>query len=291
MTKPKLNKLDLEAGEVIEVKEKKAPYTHPDYFWSFSSITSYLTCPYQFKLRYIDRVEDMGNAFSDYGNFVHEILEKWAIGELMDFELSDYYDENYADAIRHDFPPFPKTMAANSYNLGKSYFDDFAGFGDEYEIVSAEERFEIKMGKYNFRGISDLILRNKNTGKYMVVDHKTKSPTSMAKERELYTKQLYVYAKHVFTKYGEWPDVMAFNMTKGNNMLYEKFDIEKMKQVEQWVVESIEKILQETEWPIGGDSYFCQNICSYRHMCDFSNRFKADWARKKEKEEGGSKDV
>lgn len=261
-------------------RRERVPYNSPDFFWSFSSITSYLECPYQFKLHYIDGVEDTGNAFSDYGNLVHEIMELWANGSLMDFELADYYTEHYADALRHDYPPYPITLAESNYNLGLKYFEEFVGFGDKYEIISAEEKFKTKFGPYNFRGISDLVLRNTETGKFLVIDHKTKSPASMAKDRELYTKQLYVYAKHVLEKYGEWPEAMAFNMTKDRRLIVETFDIDKMNAVTEWVIASIEKVLAEKDWTIGGSSYFCQHICSYRNACEFSSRFKSEYVKK-----------
>ena len=273
---------DRESGEP---RKGRVPYSHPDFQWSFSSITSYLECPYQFKLHYIDNVEDTGNAFSDYGNLIHETMELWAKGELMDFELLDHYESRYTDAMRHDYPPFPVTLAESNYGLGRQYFEEFVGFGDEYEIVSAEEKFETSFGKHKFRGISDLVLRNKETGKYIVIDHKTKSPASMARERELYTRQLYVYAKHVKEKYGEWPEYMGFNMTKSREIIGEKFSMERMDAVTAWIIESIEKALAEKDWTIGGSSYFCQHICSYRNSCEFSDRFKKDYLQKKAEKE------
>jgi hypothetical protein len=266
-------------------KRKRLKHTDPDYEWSFSSITSYLECPYQFKLNYIDGVQDIGNAFSDYGNLVHEILEKWAKGELMDFELVDYYEKNYASAMHHDYPPYPVTMAESSYHLGAKFFQHFTGFGEDFEIISAEEKFSTTIGPYKFRGISDLVLRNVKNGTYCVVDHKTKSPTSMKKDLELYTKQLYIYAKYVHDKFGVYPNIMMFNMIKDQTLIIEKFNMDKFLEVMDWVIDSIGKILAETKWGIGGSSYFCQNICSYRQACEFSDRFKTEWTRKQEQKQ------
>ena len=53
--------------------------------WSFTKLETYLNCPKAFWQNYLDpsrTSEPLGNAFSDYGLFVHKLLEKWATGEL-----------------------------------------------------------------------------------------------------------------------------------------------------------------------------------------------------------------
>ena len=60
--------------------------------WSFSRVNSYNTCPYAWYLNYIEKNRDEGSAFSEVGTLIHEILEKYAKGELSLFEISDYYE-------------------------------------------------------------------------------------------------------------------------------------------------------------------------------------------------------
>lgn len=57
----------------------------------------------------------------------------------------------------YPFPPFPKGMAEKYYLAGKEYFASFAGFGDNYEVLSAEEKFELNIGGNLFVGIADLV--------------------------------------------------------------------------------------------------------------------------------------
>lgn len=263
------------------------PYTDPRFRWSFSSISSYVGCPYQFKLNYIDGVEGGGNAFSDYGTLVHHVLEKWALGELMDFELGDYYLTAYDKGMKHDYPPFPKNMAEKAFEQGVEYFQSFTGFGDDYEIVGVEQKYQTEINGRIFGGIIDLILKNKETGKYVVIDHKTKSPASMNKEMGHYRHQLYLYAKYIHDVYGEYPEAIMFNMTKGKNMIVEEFDEAKYNETIKWATEIIEKILADNTWEIGGNSYFCQNICSFRRVCEYSDRFRIEAEIKKRLREGG----
>ena len=44
-----------------------------------------------FKLQYIDKVPQEQNSFAEYGTHCHSLLERWAKGELMSFELADAY--------------------------------------------------------------------------------------------------------------------------------------------------------------------------------------------------------
>lgn len=185
--------------------------------------------------------------------------------------LAECYEEGYDEAVVHRPPPYPKGYAEKTYELGKAYFENFKGFGDEWKIVSAEEKFEIDIGGYPFVGISDLVLEHKETGELMVVDHKTKSAASMKKEKDTYVRQLYIYAAHVKKKYGKFPKIMRFNMIKTGEYIDEEFDQKKFDDTMQWVVDTIESILLEREWNINVNSYFCSQICGGRDYCSAKN--------------------
>ena len=117
------------------------------------------------------------NAYAEYGTHCHSILERWARGELMAFELAEAYESEYGQAVRHYFPPFPRGLAGKYYEEGLAYFNAFDGFGEQ-EILSVEDRFEIDIRGNRFVGIADLILRDRNTGAISVIDHKSKSMQS-----------------------------------------------------------------------------------------------------------------
>lgn len=230
--------------------------------WSFSKLSTYDTCPTQFKLCYIDHVKDDGNAFSDYGTFAHSILEGWAKGEIPEYLMADVYQDGYDEAIKHSFPPFPKGMPEKYFEAGLRYFETFEGFGNEWEVVSAEERFEIDIGGYPFVGVLDLLLRHKDTGELWVVDHKSKSASSMSKELLTYRRQLYTYAAHIKQKYGVYPDKLSFNMFKEGTFIDETFDLDMFNDTMKWIVDTIEDIILETEWKVCPSSYFCRFVCS-----------------------------
>ena len=267
----------------------------PDNFrWSFSKLASYLQCPYSFYLTYIkdEREDEVENYFSQYGSHAHRILEQWANDELPAFLMADAWRDGYDEAVNMPPPPFPKGMAEKYYNAAVDYFEHFNGFGDEWEVLSAEKKFVIDIGGYTVSGIADLVLRNKGTGSLWVIDHKSKSQNSMKKELNLYRKQLYLYAEWCFREFGVYPEKVSFNMFKEGTFVDEVFSEAALKETMDWFVSTIKAI--ETadlfeDWPTKYSSYFCAQICSVALSCDVYHDKKAEeldrWRAKKAAEE------
>ena len=239
----------------------------PNMKWSFSKLSAFHHCPQMFKLQYIDHVAQDENAFSQYGTFAHELLEKYAKGELPAVALAAEYEDGYDDAVTRPFPPFPKGMPQKYYDAGLQYFENFDGFGDDWEVLSVEDKFEIDIGGYPFVGIADLILRHKTTGEIWVIDHKSKSKTSMSKELLTYRRQLYTYAAHVKQKYGVFPNRLSFNMFKEACWIHEDFDQAMYDDTMTWIVDTIEAILFEADWQPTVSSYFCRFVCAAFDSC------------------------
>ena len=235
--------------------------------WSFSKLESYSQCGMMFKLTYIDKVSDGGNAFSDYGTWCHKLLEKWAKNQIPSFALAEEYEAHYDDEVTHSFPPFPAGMGQKYFDAGLAYFESFDGFGDEWEVVSSEERFELDIGGYPFVGVVDLVLRNKNTGSLWVIDHKSKSEASMKKELSVFRRQLYTYAMFVKQKFGKYPEKLSFNMFKEGTWIHEDFDVDECNKTVEWIVDTIESILFEADWLVSPSSFFCRFICGCFDMC------------------------
>ena len=242
-------------------------YIPEGFHWSFSSLSAYRQCPMMFKLCYIDKVEQDGNAFSDFGTHCHKLLEDYAKDKIPLIALAEEYDASYDQAVKHAFPPFPKGMGQKYYEQGLAYFESFDGFGDEWEILSVEEKFAIEIEGETIVGLADLVLRHKQTGEIMVVDHKSKSKSSMEKEKETYRKQLYIYAMYVHDRWGVWPSILRFNMFKDGYCIDEPFDPEMVDVTKRWILDTIKEIREEKEWKINRSSYFCRWICSCMMSC------------------------
>lgn len=239
----------------------------PGFKWSFSKISSFEHCPMMFKLQFIDKVPQDDNAFALYGSFCHSLLEGYAKHQIPDFALAEEYEKHYDEYVTRAWPPFPKGMPQKYYDQGLQYFENFNGFGDNYEILSVEEKFQLDIGGYPFVGIADLVLRDKETGDITVIDHKSKSSSTMAKDLPTYRKQLYIYAAYVKEKWGVFPKYLKFNLFRENDWVTEEFDQAVYDETMQWVVDTIEAILLEADWKVSCSSYFCRFVCSVLDAC------------------------
>lgn len=238
-----------------------------DFSFSFSKLSAFEQCPLSFKLQYLDRVPNENNAFAEYGTHCHEILEKWAKGALPDFLMASAYEEGYDQALQHSFPPFPKGMPQKYFDAGLHYFESFEGFGDQYDVLTVEEKFRIPIGGHPFVGIADLVLQNRETGEIEVIDHKSKSMSSMKKELATYRKQLYLYAAFVKERFGVFPAKLRFNMFRDGVFIDEPFSLAEYEAAMRWVVDTIDQIFLERDWEPHQDGYFCRWICGVLGSC------------------------
>ena len=197
----------------------------------------------------------------------HSLLERWARGELMSFELADAYEAEYDEAVKHYFPPFPKGLAGRYYDEGLQYFRSFDGFGDDMEILSVEDKFELDIRDNRFVGIADLVLRDRNSGGITVIDHKSKSMNSMKKAQYENTRQLYTYAAYVKERFGAFPTLLRFNMFRYGVNIDEPFSRDRYAETMDWIERTIAEIKAEKEWKVSSSGYFCRFICSTRLYC------------------------
>ena len=185
----------------------------------------------------------------------------------MSFELADAYEAEYDEAVKHYFPPFPKGLAGRYYDEGLQYFRSFDGFGDDMEILSVEDKFELDIRDNRIVGIADLVLRDRNTGDITVIDHKSKSMNSMKKAQYENTRQLYTYAAYVKERFGEFPTLLRFNMFRYGVNIDEPFSMERYEETMDWIERTIAEIRAEREWKVSSSGYFCRFICSTKLYC------------------------
>ena len=253
--------------------------------YSFSKIKTFYTCKYQYYMNYVLPIEQRPkkheNAFAQYGSFVHEILEKFFSGELAEFELTDYYAENFDIAVREEFPP-------NSFvDLGQAYYNDgycfleaFEGIQD-YKIIGVEKEFTTRFNdgqeSFFFRGIIDLILQDKQDGSIVIQDWKSKSRFKNRQEQKEYARQLYLYAKHIKEEFGKWPTMLRFSMFRKGNVINIPFRMEDYEEAVVWASTCVKQIESCKQWPPTLDEWYCSQLCDFRDGCDFGKQIKTEY--------------
>lgn len=256
--------------------------------WSFSRLRTYRECPAAFKRVYLDNCQKENNAFAEWGSLGHSILEDYARGKLVEYELEDVYNERYIDYVIHDFPPTRGTpLSEKYYDSGVLYFSSFEGFPSNWEVIGAELEATFQINGYEFIGYIDLLVRDRDDNCLMVVDHKSKSGFKNDAELAEYAIQPYLYSKWVYETYGEYPKESIFNMFRENTMVVVPFVESEYEAALDWAVSTIEAIYEDVDfWDkiylkyenSGKDictykqnDFFCCNLCSCRMECERSN--------------------
>ncbi len=269
---------------------KVSDFILDDFHWSFSRIESFERCPLNFYLQYIKCYPSIEGAFAQYGRFVHECLEKFALGELAEYELSSYYKDYYPQAVTEDFPPNAYVdLGERYYNQGLEYFNNFDGYGDR-EILAVEQNYFFKIDKYNFTGTIDLECKNE------IVDIKTKGKQhllrltkknnpndyiQMLDGRYIHKdnfKQLYIYSIPFKNKYGKYPKLLSLSMVRINDWYSIEFNERLLEEAYQWAINKITDIYNAEKFERGdgvGD-FFCDYICGQRINCKYSSAFMND---------------
>ncbi len=254
---------------------------------SFSQLTTVAECSYAFYLQKAVGIEPLENAFAQAGSLAHQLLAEWARGELQVKDLPVQWNQRFAKVVTAEFPHFltSKGYAEKLFGSVLSYFDSFGGFPG-FEIVGVEREFQSSIAGEKFVGIIDLILRNKETGGLMIVDHKSASLSSFRKNKENMYRQLLLYSKYCADEYGEFPEKLCFNLFKENLLDERSFDREAYIAARLWAESVIKemKTKEITDWFQTNHEYFkCVNICNCRNECFFG---KAENHKRKENIDG-----
>lgn len=266
-----------------------------DKTWSFSSVNCYENCPKCFYLSYLQDppIEKASNAFAQWGTLGHSLFERYANGDLELYELGAVYLKEYDKQVTLTFPPNKYVDLNESYfDKGLEYFERFEGFPDSWELIESEKEIRLNIGGNAFIGFIDLIVRDRDTGKYIVVDHKSKSKFKNDKEKEEYARQLYLYSLYIEERYGEYPSHLIFNMFRANDVVIIDFDEKSLEKSVEWFKNTIKNIKNDgifldkiivsrkaKNLPMRGfkkSDFFCNSLCGVRHFCSRSRDYKRE---------------
>lgn len=250
--------------------------------FSFSRIN--YTCLYEFFLHYIQCNKGIESFYGQGGSFAHSILEKYAKGELGLFDLAPYYVDHFDEAVTMDAPYNKYKDLREDYFLKcLAYFENIEELPEQYEILGIEKEVHFEINGHPFVGYIDLLLRDKNTGEIIILDHKSGSlkllkngqVSKSKKEQEHFLefkRQLYLYSIAVIEEYGR-VDKLCWNLFKDGNVLTIPWKQDEFDEAKTWAAEQITYLYDrnDDDWPPlenAGDDYYCQNLCGMREICE-----------------------
>lgn len=241
-----------------------------DMRWSYSRINAFQECRYSWFLKYIKEVPSKSLFFSDYGKFMHKILEMYFTGLLKKEELSEYYISNFFSNVSGTPPSMEIFNSQFEAGLDYLYFFNFP----IKDISAVEKEVNFDIGGYEFLGFIDIIAENGS----IILDHKSrnlkprsgkKKPLKSDLELDEYLKQLYLYSIPAKEMYGKYPDKLMFNCFKIDTIICEDFDENKLEESKQWILSEIDKITNNDDWKPHLSFFKCNYLCDVADSCEY----------------------
>ena len=141
--------------------------------FSFSRLHQFEECPYAFYLKKRLRAKSWTRAIiililAAMSMRINEMIFK---GELSIDDAADYFMEHYEENVSY---PARQSTVEKKYCQALEYFAEFDMEKlQDYEVLGVEMEVHFKIGKYSMIGYIDLLLRHKETGEILLVDHKS----------------------------------------------------------------------------------------------------------------------
>ncbi|HEK86222.1 MAG: RecB family exonuclease [Candidatus Saccharicenans sp.] len=244
--------------------------------YSHSKLGTYETCPWKFKLTYLDglKVEEEGiEAF--LGNRFHEAMEK--LYKELKFrmmtleEIKAYYEEQWKKNFHEKVVIVaPERTAADYFRLGLKFIEDYYRHYypfNQNRVLGLEQKIEVDLdgsGRYILQGYVDRIDLTPE-GVIEIHDYKTGSALPEQAQADA-DRQLALYQLGVKQK---WPWAEKFRLV----WHYVAFDLEisstrtpeKLEELKHQIIELIEKIEADKEFP-PKESVLC-NWCPFWDYC------------------------
>lgn len=240
---------------------------------SFSQLTQAEQCPYAYYLTRIAGIEPKDNAFAQAGSLVHQILAGWARGEIAVDEMPAVWTAGFPEYVTECFPPYLETKGYRQKLLDSvtAYFQAFDGFPG-HEIVGVEQSFTSSLAGEPFVGVIDLILRDRQTGDYVLVDHKSSSLSSFKRSRQAMYRQLLLYSKYLADRFGTFPARLRFNLFREGTQDEQPFRAEDYVEAVQWAENAARTMNARdlTDWfELKPEQFYCTQLCPARGVCSF----------------------
>jgi len=247
--------------------------------WSFSRLNSFYTCPYEFYLHYVLCNKGSNNFFGQFGSFIHKILEMYAKDQLSIFEISQYYEENFYYEVTENAPPNKYVDIKQSYfDKGLDYLDNLNLILDNYEVLGVEKEVKFQIAGYEMIGYIDLLLKEKESDKIIILDHKSAS-LKFKKNGEIsktdmqhfleFKRQLYLYSIPVIEECGH-VEFLEWNLFKDQKNIKIPWNVDDYNEAINWAHNTIKLIENETAWLPKTDYYYCNYLCGQRrNACEY----------------------
>ncbi|OGJ15721.1 hypothetical protein A3K73_04030 [Candidatus Pacearchaeota archaeon RBG_13_36_9] len=247
--------------------------------YSNSKISTFETCPYQYKLHYIDKIEpEISQTIEAFmGDLVHQTLEKMYKDKKFKKNVSkeilikfyrDLWEKEYSEDIlivREN-----EGLKADNYKkMGEKYISDYYDSHKEEDMtiigLETQDRLTLPDGNQWHVRIDKLGCKGDT---YFVCDYKTNSRIKMQEEADS-DRQLAMYSIWVKDKFKDAKRViLKWHMLAFDKEITSERTEEQLKALQQEVIEAIQEIeeaTKEKDFPTN-PTKLC-DWCGYKSAC------------------------
>lgn len=160
--------------------------------YSFSQLSTIQNCPYEYKLG-LSKTKKQ-NVYGILGNLVHNIIEKFYIGEIKYIDMKNIFINNYKKDIVDKYQFFKDEC--KDYDIKQKYFDNLYHFFSTHTEINLplenEKTIWADVNGNVFLGFIDSVF--KDNGIYNIIDYKTGNINSyLGKNQDEKSLQLAIY--------------------------------------------------------------------------------------------------
>lgn len=247
--------------------------------YSHSRISTYENCPYQYKLKYIDKVKvDTPTTIEAFmGDMVHQTLEflyknkkfkkRVAKNILIKF-YRDLWNKNYSDDILIVKAEKENVGADNYRKMGEKFISDYYDRMKPFEqmtILGLETQDRMTLPDGNQWHVRIDKLGCDSEGNYFVCDYKTNARMKDQEEADS-DRQLALYSVWVKDKFKDAKSVkLIWHMLAFNKDAVSERTDEQLEKLQQEVIAIIKEIEDTTEFP-RNQTALC-DYCVYKEQC------------------------
>jgi putative RecB family exonuclease len=245
--------------------------------YSHSRISTYENCPYQYKLRYIDKVKvDVAPTTIEafMGDMVHQTLEllyknKKFKKRVAKSSLLKFYNAIWKKNFSEDILIVKEDLTSENYRkMGMKYISDYYDRMRPFEqmtILGLETTDRMTLPDGNQWHVRIDKLGCDSDGNYFVCDYKTNSRMKDQEEADS-DRQLALYSVWVKDKFKDAKSVkLIWHMLAFNKDAVSERTDEQLQKLQQEVTEIIKEIENAKEFP-RNQTALC-DYCVYKEMC------------------------
>ena len=240
--------------------------------WSYSRLTTFEACPYQFFLKYIQPQEERPLFYSEYGSVMHELIRGLLTSSLSKPEAIDQLIGFFASGLPAGKPA--GDLPARFLRQGIQYIEGFSP--PPGTVLSTEQEVFFRVGGFPFTGFIDCLMKEANG--LSIWDHKSHDlkprvsltkPRASDRELDSYLRQLYLYSIPIREAYREYPASLVFNCYRAGRVIREPYCKAALASAQSWAVETINRIQSEDTWRPHLDYFRCRYLCPVAHECEY----------------------